>query len=181
MKKIWIIVAVSLVGLLALTGWTLLASSSNSPTEIVQKYWQFCLSRKFDEAKNLKSDSGFQTPISQDTNFGSNSVSTSAAGNTINSDGTAKDCCYLKEIAEQQLKITKVIEEKTKDSNTRVVVEAEDKDKYKKTYVNCLVKLDSKWMITEVAFFDVNDSYTRDLLGIKDYCFPSKSKKQKEQ
>lgn len=177
MKKLWIIITIGLLSSMALTGWAFLASSSNNPAEIVQKYWQYCLKQDFESAKKLKSNASERSPLSEDKNTG---IVSGIAADTINNDGTVEDCCYLKKIAEQELKITKVIEEKTEGLNARVVVETENKDKHKENYVNCLVKLDSKWTITEVAFFDVDDSYTRDLLGIKDYCFPSKSKKQKE-
>lgn len=169
--KLLVIVFVAL--LLTAVGWVVVESNGNKPSAIVKKYWQFCLNEKFDEAQKFKSGASFQSPVS---NSG-----TSAGTTAVRKDGSIVDCCYSKEIADQELKIIKIVEEKKEGLNARVIVEAEDKDKYKKTYVNCLVKLDSKWMITKVTFFDIDDSYTRDLLGIKDYCFPSKSKKQKEQ
>lgn len=134
-----------------------LASAPNPPTEVVKLYWKLSLEKKFEDTKKLKIDAAVFFP----TDYEGSAIGADIADPIERKN---QDCCYGKEIAENNLRITKVLSAKQKKSLAEVIVEVQDRNKMKATYYNCLSLRDKQWRITKISSHNSK---------INSDCFPS--------
>lgn len=155
------VLMLSVMSLSLVTVFAYVHFTPQNPEKIVKKYWEYCLKQDFESAENLSCAGNKCSNVKTE--------GVDSKGNKIGRDGKEIDrCCYAKKIADEKLKITKIIEVKTGKKFAQVTVEAENKEQQSEKYISCLMKdtNSNKWRISEIVL--MSSFYSPD---ISDECY----------
>lgn len=164
-KSIATMLTILAIGIVSITTLTVLSGFFNkSPEDVVRQYWKYALEKNLAAGKNLACMRLTDCITSKDETVKVASDAIDSNGNKITSrERTVEDCCYAKEIGDEQLEVKDITKLRDKGRFAQFIVETENKNKQKEKYLNCLVKdvNSEKWKVHEVKKMNALWDYSK--------------------